>query len=294
MGKDNKRTIDMCDIRLTDQGGADRINNISMWLKREFGKKMIKLSIDGGFTCPNRDGSKGVGGCLFCGECAGGDFASDIDDQIALYQTKWPDAGYIAYFQNHTNTYAPVDELREKFYAALDDPRISGIAIATRPDCLELGLQTIHDRTAEIINRCYPLSVYDDAMECLNSRGIRTVTHLILGLPGESKTDMEDSVRYVCKKSTWGIKLHMLNVVKGSRMAIEMPDYVPFDSIEDYIDLVCDLIEIIPPEVTIHRLTADAPRKTLIAPCWSYMKRTILNGIHSELRRRDTRQGSKP
>ena len=312
MVKDNKNTIDMNNIRLTDQGGADRINNISMWLKRRFGRKMIKLSIDGGFTCPNRDGSKGEGGCLFCGEGAGGDFASDIDGQIRLYQTKWPDAGYIAYFQNHTNTYAPVDELRSKFYSALDDPRISGIAIATRPDCLpedildllteinrdhflwvELGLQTIHDRTAEVINRCYPLSVYDEAMDKLNSRGIRTVTHLILGLPGETKEDMEQSVRYVCKKSTWGIKLHMLNVVKGSRMAVEMLDYVPFDSMDDYIALVCDLIEIIPPEVTIHRLTADAPRKTLIAPEWSYMKRSILNGIHAELRRRGTRQGSR-
>ena len=312
MVKDNKNTIDMNDVRLTDQGGADRINNISMWLKRRFGRKMIKLSIDGGFTCPNRDGSKGKGGCLFCGEGAGGDFASDIDGQIRLYQTKWPDAGYIAYFQNHTNTYAPVDELRSKYHTALEDPRISGIAIATRPDCLpedvldllteinrdhflwvELGLQTIHDRTAEVINRCYPLSVYDEAMDKLNSRSIRTVTHLILGLPDETKEDMEQSVRYVCKKSTWGIKLHMLNVVKGSRMAVKMPDYVPFDSMDDYIGLVCDLIEIIPPEVTIHRLTADAPRKTLIAPEWSYMKRSILNGIHAELRRRGTRQGSR-
>ena len=312
MVKDNKNTIDMNDVRLTDQGGADRINNISMWLKHRFGRKMIKLSIDGGFTCPNRDGSKGEGGSLFCGEGAGGDFASDIDGQIRLYQTKWPETGYIAYFQNHTNTYAPVDELRSKYYTALEDPRISGIAIATRPDCLsedvlnllseinrdhflwvELGLQTIHDRTAELINRCYPLSVYDEAMDKLNSLGIRTVTHLILGLPGETKEEMEQSVSYVCKKSTWGIKLHMLNVVNGSRMAVEMPDYVPFGSMDDYINLVCDLIEIIPPEVTIHRLTADAPRKTLIAPEWSYMKRSILNGIHAELRRRGTRQGSR-
>lgn len=307
--KDTKKTID--DPRLTDQGGADRINNISMWLKREFGRKMIKLSIDGGFTCPNRDGSKGTGGCLFCGEAAGGDFASDIDAQIKLYQAKWPDAGYIAYFQNHTNTYAPASVLREIFYRALDDPRIHGIAIATRPDCLpddvldllseinrdhfmwvELGLQTMHEKTAELINRCYPLEVYDDAMDKLNRRGIRVVTHLILGLPGESEEDMKESVLHVVQKNTWGIKLHMLNVVKGSRLAEEMPDYVPFDSMDDYISLVCDLVEVIPPEITIHRLTADAPRKTLIAPEWSYMKRSILNGIHGELRRRGSRQGS--
>ncbi|MBR2548030.1 MAG: TIGR01212 family radical SAM protein [Eubacterium sp.] len=363
--KDNKSTIDPrildqgdeyskvpTDPRILDQGGADRINNISFWLKRKFGKKMIKLSIDGGFTCPNRDGFKGVGGCLFCGEGAGGDFASDIDSQIRLYQTKWPEAGYIAYFQNHTNTYAPllrnendqgdvglqnekpadvdllsekpadvdllsdiptdVDLLRNKFMKALDDPRISGIAIATRPDCLppdvldlleeinehhfmwvELGLQTSNDETAALINRCYPTSVYDEAMDALNMRGIRIVTHLILGLPGETEHDMKRSVEHAIKKNTWGIKLHMLNVVKGSRMAVEMPDYVPFQSMDEYIDLVCDLIEIIPPEITIHRLTADAPRSTLIAPEWSYMKRSILNGIHAELRRRGTHQGSR-
>ncbi len=308
--KDTKKTIE--DIRLTDQGGADRVNNISIWLKRKFGRKMIKLSIDGGFTCPNRDGSKATGGCLFCGEGAGSDFASDIDSQIALYQTKWPDAGYIAYFQNHTNTYAPAGELREKFYAALSDPRIEGIAIATRPDCLpddvldlleeinrdhfmwvELGLQTMHEKTAELINRCYPLSVYDDAMDKLNSRGIKAVTHLILGLPGETEDDMKASVIHAVQKNTWGVKLHMLNVVKGARMAEEMPGYVPFGSIEEYVSLVCDILEIIPWDVTIHRLTADSQRKILIAPSWSYMKRTILNGIHAELRRRGTRQGSK-
>ena len=308
--KDTKKTLE--DIRLTDQGGADRVNNISIWLKRKFGRKMIKLSIDGGFTCPNRDGSKATGGCLFCGEGAGSDFASDIDSQIALYQTKWPDAGYIAYFQNHTNTYAPAGELREKFYAALSDPRIEGIAIATRPDCLpddvldlleeinrdhfiwvELGLQTMHEKTAEMINRCYPLSVYDSAMDELTRRGIKVVTHLILGLPGETEDDMKASVLHAVQKNTWGVKLHMLNVVKGARMAEEMPDYVPFDSIEEYVGLVCDILEIIPWDVTIHRLTADSPRKILIAPSWSYMKRTILNGIHAELRRRGTRQGSK-
>lgn len=300
------------DPRLSDQGGADRVNNISFWLKRRFGRKMIKLSIDGGFTCPNRDGTKGTGGCLFCGEGAGGDFASDIDSQIRLYQTKWPDAGYIAYFQNHTNTYAPVDELRRKYFDVLNDPRISGIAIATRPDCLppdvldlleeinrnyflwiELGLQSSSDKTAELINRCYPTRVYDDAMDALSARGIKTVTHLILGLPGETEQDMRASVEHAIKKSTWGLKLHMLNVVRGSRLATEMPDYVPFESIDQYVGLVCDLLEIIPPEITIHRLTADAPRSTLIAPEWSYMKRSILNGIHAELRRRGTRQGSR-
>ena len=288
------------------------INMIGQYLKKEFGGKTVKLSLDGGFTCPNRDGSKGTGGCIFCSADGSGDFASDIEDQIQLLSRKWPDARYLAYFQNHTNTYAPADVLREKFYAALNHPLISGIAIATRPDCLgedvldllseinrkhflwvELGLQTMHETTAELINRCYSLSVYDEAMAELSRRGIRTVVHLILGLPGETKEDMEASVRYVCGSGAWGIKLHMLNVVRGSQMEKLMPDYCSFETIDEYVSLVCDLIEIIPPEVVIHRLSADAPRKILMTPPWSYQKRTILNGIHRELARRSSTQGCR-
>ena len=158
---------------------------------------------------------------------------------------------------------------------------------------VELGLQTIHEKTALLINRCYDLSVYDETISKLNARGIKTVVHLILGLPGESQHDMERSVRYICQSGIWGIKLHMLNVVKGSAMALSHPDYCSFDSIEEYVNLVCDLIEIIPPEITIHRLSADAPRKILISPSWSYQKRTILNSIHAELARRGSTQGCK-
>ena len=296
----------------TGDMSAELMNTVNAWLKTQFGRKMVKLSIDGGFTCPNRDGTKGVGGCLFCGEGAGGDFASDISDQIRLLSKKWPDAGYIAYFQNHTNTYAPVKVLREKFSAALKHQGIEGIAIATRPDCLseevldlldeinqdhfmwlELGLQTIHEETADLINRCYSLDIYEKAIYELNKRNIKTVTHLVLGLPGETKENMRESVEYVCSSGTWGIKLHLLNVVRNSGMAILYPDYLPFESPEDYIDLVCDLIEIIPPEITIHRLTGDAPRNILISPEWSYKKRTILNGINAELKRRGSWQGCK-
>jgi len=308
------------DVRLSDRGGADRINGISFWLKQRFGKKMIKLACDAGFTCPNRDGTLSTGGCTFCGERAGSEFSSrtepgkikaSLDEQIRMYRTKWPDAGYLAYFQNHTNTYAPVETLRRLYYEALSDPRIEGLAVATRPDCLgddvlallkeigsehflwvELGLQTANDGTADRINRCYPLSVYDAAAEKLNALGIRFVTHLILGLPGETKDDMEASVDHVCRAGTWGLKLHMLNIVKGSAMGEEDPVYVPFGSIEEYVDLVCDLLERIPEDVVIHRLTADAERRTLIAPEWSYQKRTILNSIHAELRRRGSYQGS--
>ena len=300
----------MKDKKMSETGESLRINMIGRQLKKDFGQKMVKLSLDGGFTCPNRDGTCGTGGCLFCGSGGGGDFASTISDQIRLLSDKWPDSGHIAYFQNHTNTYAPVSELRRKYAEALSDPRISGIAIATRPDCLpkdvldllselngshymwvELGLQTIHDDSAVRINRGYPLAVFDHAMEELNRRGIRTVVHLILGLPGESREQMMESARYVARCGAWGIKLHLLNVVRGSRLAEEMPDYVPFDSIEEYVDLVCDIVEILPPEMTVHRLTGDAPRKTLIAPAWSYQKRTILNKINATLQQRDTYQG---
>ena len=241
--------------------------------------------------------------------------------QIQLLSEKWPadkyDVKYLAYFQSHTNTYAPVEELRQKFEAALEAPDVVGLAIATRPDCLpddvldllselnektflwvELGLQTIHDETAQAMNLCHTLADYDDAVLRLTARGIRVVTHLILGLPGESREMMLESVRYACRpigdaadSCIFGLKLHMLNVVRGSGMAQTMPDYIPFDSMEEYIDLLIAALEIVSPEITLHRISGDAPRSTLIAPAWSYQKRTILNNIHREMRQRNTWQG---
>ena len=324
----------------TSDGQQLRINMISPWLKNHYEElgldapaKIVKLSLDGGFTCPNRDGTKGTGGCLFCSESGSGDMASSItaravgsalDRQIQLLSDKWPsdkyDLKYIAYFQSHTNTYAPVDELRAKFEAALETLGVVGLAIATRPDCLpddvldllselnektfmwvELGLQTIHDETARSMNLCHTLADYDDAVRKLTDRGIRIVTHLILGLPGETRDMMLDSVRYVCKPidcadnchHLFGLKLHMLNVVRGSGMAVSMPDYIPFESMEEYIDLLIEALEIIPPEITLHRISGDAPRSTLISPEWSYKKRTILNNIHREMRERNIWQGKR-
>ena len=307
------------------QGGI-RFNSIGNELRKTFGRRTVKLSIDAGFTCPNRDGTCGYGGCAFCSGDGSGELAahlsadtealasaisSSISEQISLLSDKWPAAAYIAYFQSHTNTYAPVSILRRLYYQALDDPRISGIAIATRPDCLgedvldlleeisrshymwvELGLQTIHEETSLAMGIGYDLEVYDRAVSELLSRGIRVVTHLILGLPGETEEMMLDSVRYVCSQPIFGIKLHLMNVVKTSRLSEMMPDYVPFGSIEEYADLVVRCLEIIPPEITIHRLTGDVPRRLLIAPEWSYRKRTILNKINSELAARDTHQGA--
>lgn len=293
--------------------GGMRYRSVSTYLKDKFGEKTIKLAIDGGFTCPNRDGTKGTGGCIFCSDSGSGEFASDIEDQIRLFSDKWPRAKYLAYFQNHTNTYAPVSELREKYYAVLANPKIEGLVIGTRPDCLseevldllseisrthflwvELGLQTIHDKTAHLINRCYNLSVFDDAMRRLSVRGIKAVVHLILGLPGESREQMLDSVHYVSSlPELFGMKLHLLNIVKGSQMEFTHPDYQPFASIEEYVNLVVDCLEIIPPEVTIHRLTGDAPRSILINPPWSFNKRTILNSINDRLNLLDSWQGKR-
>lgn len=291
----------------------ERIYSINKYLKEQFGSKVVKLSLDGGFTCPNRDGSKGYGGCIFCSSEGSGELASDIPQQMELLSEKWPNVDkYLAYFQSHTSTYAPVEQLRKQYYQALEKENVVGIVIATRPDCLgddvlellneinqkhflwvEMGLQTIHEDTASLINRCYTLDVYDKAVENLNRLNIKYVTHLILGLPGETREDMINSVKYVCKNDIFGIKIHMLNVVKGSQMETMFPDYCSFDNPEEYINFVCDILEIVPEDVTIHRMTGDVPRHLLISPEWSYKKRTILNGITHELKRRNSHQGSK-
>lgn len=295
-------------------------NSIGKFLKDRFGEKIIKLSLDAGFTCPNRDGTKSTGGCIFCSEEGSGDFAGTIPGQIELLSQKWPKGKYIAYFQSYTNTYKPVDQLRKLYDDALSHENVIGLAIATRPDCLseevltlleeynkktflwvELGLQTIHESTASLINRCYPLATYSQAIAELSALNIKTVVHLILGLPGENKEKMFDSLNYVCQPNNselqpFGIKLHMLNVIKGtvlSQMYKENPSILHIPTMEEYINLVVDMIEKTPTNITIHRVTADAPREILIAPEWGYKKRTILNGITHEFRRRGSFQGSK-
>ena len=290
--------------------GLMRINTLNQALKKEFGEKVVKLSIDAGFTCPNRDGSKGFGGCTFCSARGSGDKASTIDDQIALLSKKWPNAKYLAYFQNYTGTYAPVSKLRELYYGALDDSRILGLAIATRSDCIddeclklldeinkehflwvELGLQTIHEDSAHRLNLCHTLVDYDETISKLNTLNIRTVTHLILGLPGESKHDMKMSVMHAIKSNTWGFKLHLLNMISGTKLAKDLPDYLPFESMDEYAELVCDLLEIIPYNIVMHRLSADSPAKILIGPKWAYRKRLVLNTINQKLKERDSWQG---
>lgn len=317
------RPIGEQDFGANMQGG-ERYYSISDYLKNTFGGKTIKLSLDAGFTCPNRDGTLGTGGCAFCSSSGSGEFASPVSEsceteisaasitrQIQLLSDKWPEAKHIAYFQNHTNTYAPVDTLRSYFYQALADSRIQGIAIATRPDCLgedvlqlleeihqdhflwvELGLQTIHPRTSEMMGIGYGLEVFDNAIRELHRRGIRMVVHMILGLPGETTDQMFETARYIARIHPFGVKIHMLNLVRGSRLYEMMPDYVPFQSLEEYCELVVDILEVLPPDVTVHRLTADTQRGLLVAPEWSYRKRTILNRINRRLKERNTRQGA--
>lgn len=293
--------------------GSVHYNSIGVWLRKEFNCQVSKLSLDGGFTCPNRDGSKGLGGCIFCGYDGSGHFSSSIsavENQIHLLSRKWPKGKYIAYFQSFTSTYAPPHILREKYEEALSIKGVVGLAIATRPDCLsmdiinvlhelskrtflwvELGLQTIHDETALLVNRCYPTKTYDKAVEDLNAAGIKTVTHLIFGLPGETRDNMFASAAHVAKQSPFGIKLHHLYLMKGSSLAESKTQDIPFMTRKQYIDLVVDVLEIMPQSVTVHRLTGDAPIHLLIEPIWSKDKRAVLNGIQQEFKRRGTYQG---
>ncbi len=291
--------------------GSTHFNAIGPYLKDRFGGRIAKLAIDGGFTCPNRDGTKGTGGCIYCSADGGGHFASDISGQIKLLSAKWPDSKYIAYFQSYTNTYAPVDQLRKIYSAALSAPGVCGLAIATRPDCLssdvlallselnqktflwiELGLQTSNDETARRINRCYPLSTFDEAMENLSALGIRAVVHLIFGLPGETHADMLASVNYVAAKEPFGVKLHELYITKDTALAKMDPSAYHLLEKKEYINLVVDALERLPQTVTIHRLTGDPPKDTFLAPEWCLDKRSVLNGIQTEFKNRMSFQGS--
>ena len=287
-----------------------KYTTLNSYLKERFGCKVYKLAIDGGFTCPNRDGTLGNRGCIFCSKGGSGEFAASrklsvyeqIEQGKKLLENKIKDGKYIAYFQAFTNTYAPIEELRDKYYQAINHPDIVALSIATRPDCLqedilnllneinkikpvfvELGLQTIHEESAKYIRRGYPLSVYDEAVENLHKAGINVVTHLIIGLPGESTSDILESVEYVCKH-TDGIKLQLLHVLKGTDLEKEYNECkVKTLSLEEYTDIIKKCVEIIPQNVVIHRLTGDGAKKDLIAPLWSADKKKVINTINKAL-----------
>ena len=282
------------------------------FLKNKFGTKTVKLSLDGGFTCPNRDGKVSTKGCIFCSEKGSGDFAGERNTDIAaqikqqkeLLSKKWPNAKYIAYFQAFTSTYAPAEVLRKKYYEALSCEGIVGLAIATRADCIdeeiisllkeisqkayvwvELGLQTSNEKTAEFINRGYGNDIFEKAVKMLNDANIDVVVHLIENLPNETKEDMINSVKYACSFKIAGIKIQMLNILKGTALdEIYSKNPFPLFTMEEYTDLVCELIEYIPPKVAIHRLTGDGPKDMLIEPKWVLNKRLVLNTITKKMR----------
>lgn len=291
--------------------GSRHFYTIGTYLRERFGCQVSKLSLDAGFTCPNRDGSLGTGGCIYCAADGAGHFAGSIPEQIRLLSGKWPGGKYIAYFQSFTNTYAPVDHLRRIYEEALARPDVVGLAIATRPDCLpdevidllreldkrtflwiELGLQTSRDDTAERINRCYPTAVFDQTMGRLRAAGLLTVVHLIFGLPGETEADMLASVDHVAAYHPFGIKLHQLYVLEGTGLARSPADSYALLEKDAYIRLVVDALERLPRDITVHRLTGDAPAATLVGPLWCLDKRAVLNGIQQEFKRRGTCQGS--
>ena len=288
-------------------------------MKHRFGEKIYRLSLNGGMTCPNRDGKCGMRGCIFCSAGGSGDFAASpalsisrqLSSQKEMIRKKRPVERFIAYFQAYTNTYAPVDYLRPLFLEAICDPEVVALSIATRPDCLgddvlqlldelnqikpvwvELGLQTMHESSARFIRRGYPLSCFEQAVLVLRSIGIEVITHVILGLPGESQEQMLETCCYLNTLDIQGIKLQLLHVLKHTDLGL-LYEAKPFPvmTMEEYISLLIRCIEQLPPQLVIHRLTGDGPKDLLIAPLWSTRKRTVLNQIHAEFRRRGTWQG---
>ncbi|HIT88422.1 MAG TPA: TIGR01212 family radical SAM protein [Candidatus Coprocola pullicola] len=290
--------------------------------KNRFGKKTAKISLDGGFTCPNRDGTLDTRGCLFCSQKGSGDFSAigtTIAEQIVQGKSqtakKWQGHSpcYIAYFQAFTNTYAPVETLKKLYEQALSFPEIVGLSIATRPDCLpkdvlaflsqlnhktalsiELGFQTAKKESIDFIRRGYDNTVFEKAVFALAKENIETVVHIILGLPNETKQDMLSTINYINQFPIQGVKLQLLHVLKGTDLAqyYQKGLYTPL-TLEEYTDIVCDCIEHLRSDIVIHRLTGDGAKKDLIAPLWSLQKRHVLNTIHKTLKQRHSFQGKR-
>lgn len=292
--------------------------SLSDHLKNKYGIKVYKISLQSGCSCPNRDGTVSTGGCTFCSEGGSGDFAAPllpVKEQIRLakmrVESKMPksleakDRKYIAYFQSFSNTYGNPEKLRKLYLEAIEDESIVGLSIGTRPDCLgkeildmlqeinnikpvwiELGLQTINEKTAEHINRGYKLEVFEKAYRDLKKRNIEVIVHVILGLPGEEKEDMLNTVRYLANLTPAldGIKLQLLHVLKNTKLAEEYEkEYFKILTMEEYTDLVVDCLKILPKNTVIHRMTGDGPRKLLIEPLWSLDKKRVLNTLHKKI-----------
>lgn len=303
---------------MVKEWGDKRYNSLNYYLRQKFGEKVFKVALDAGFTCPNRDGKISRGGCIFCSERGSGDFAGKNADIVKQFyevkevmNKKWKEGKYIGYFQAYTNTYAPVEVLREKYESILNIDDVVGIAIGTRPDCLpddvldllselnektflwvELGLQTANDEKGKILNRGYDSKDYINAVKKLKGRGIPVVSHVILGLPSENREDMLKTVEFVAKTETWGIKLHLLYLMEGTPMVkLYNEGKLKFLEMDEYVDIVVDSIERIPENIVVHRLTGDSPRNLLIGPTWSLKKWEVLNAIDKRFIERDTYQG---
>ncbi|MCD7855925.1 MAG: TIGR01212 family radical SAM protein [Clostridiales bacterium] len=287
--------------------------------KRKFGERIIKIPLNLGLTCPNRDGTRGSGGCIFCSAAGSGDFAGSPDLSIteqfyqikAVMDKKWKSGAYMPYFQAFTNTYAPTAFLRSSFYEAASLPNVKALSIATRPDCLEsdkielikelneklytcveLGLQTSNEKTGRFINRCFDNSCFETAVKSLE--GIDVIAHIILGLPGETKEDMLASVRFAVNCGVKGIKLQLLHVLKNTALGkIYEEKPFPLPTLEEYADLVVSCVEALPENVVVHRITGDGRGQDLIAPLYSKNKKLVINTINREFVKRNTKQGNK-
>ena len=297
------------------------------YFKETFGKKMYRLSLDGGMTCPNRDGTKGIGGCTFCSALGSGDFAAQrnttIREQLEaakeLVKNKLPKNGapygYVAYYQSYTNTYAPTEYLRTLFTETILQPEVEALFIGTRPDCLpdpvlsllkelsklkpvyvELGLQTAKPESVKYINRCYDNIVFEQAVRALNAYGIPVIVHCILGLPYETLEDMKRTIDYICKLPVHGIKLQLLHILKGTRLASDYESFLrdhAFSCLEreQYFQILSELLPRIPAHMVIYRLTGDGPKKQLIAPLWSSDKKRVQNDLRKLLKEKNIIQG---
>ncbi|MCI8588143.1 MAG: TIGR01212 family radical SAM protein [Bacilli bacterium] len=298
-----------------------RYHTLDYFYKQKFGKKVCKISLNGGFTCPNKDGTKGFGGCIYCSKLGSGDYAGQKEKDIitqfndikSIMEKKWNDALYIGYFQANTNTYAKVDVLKEKYEPILKQKNVIGINIATRPDaiskeCLdyleelskrtflniELGLQTIHETTTTLINRGHDLECFNQMVTELRKRNINVVVHLINGLPYETKEMMIDTIKHINTLDIQGIKIHMLHVIKDTKLEqIYQKEQFHILTKEEYIDIVIDQLELLRPEIVIHRITGDPVKEELIEPTWLTKKFCVLNDIDKEMVKRDSYQGKK-
>lgn len=274
--------------------------SVNEYLKGTYGVKMYKLALNGGMNCPNRDGLIDTRGCIFCSAGGSGDFAcTNVDDAKKLISNKYTGNNFIAYFQSYTNTYADVSYLRNLFMPVINNPDVKILSIATRPDCLddsvitlldelnkikpvwiELGLQTIHKKTYDYIRRGYELDIFTDAVKRLNNSDIKVIVHMILGLPGESDEMMLDTARFIANSGAWGIKLQLLHVLKGTDLADDYSNHLfKTMTMDNYIRLIGRIIELLPPDMVIHRLTGDGPKKILIAPLWSADKKRVHNSL---------------